>query len=745
MLNGTRGNFCLDFTSSRHESEQSIAWSADVGHYLRVATSGCELFRWDRAFPEHLEIEDLQPEALFDLQRRLEEQEPVRELSVVQHAKRVFNIIRSTVGRSEDGFAALRAFLVLLACSVTNSERETVDLGDWSLDERDRSSALEIDDAMWASISGQFINPSTLKDVQLIAELTLRHAAGQLFQEAHYASSIPNPNQLSFGGIAPPPSRRSSREKPVSAGVFFTPPAIVRTLVEISLEALPSNSTQLTIFDPACGSGEFLREAHRQLRARGYQGTIHVIGMDISETAVLMAKLALAPRVVGHDDLLRVTITVGDSLLNAQDGWPTEVDLILMNPPFISWWNLSNEQRDLVRYHLGSIKSKPDISAVFVRRALCALGPRGVFGAVLPTSMLDSTAAAQLRGEILEALSLEFVGRLGNLSMFSSATIDAALVVGSRGAAGPTTMLWSDHRPHSVTAALRAFRARKNAIEIGDGYSIYSAELSDQEDKWSPKPFERQRLLRSRAGLPKAGELFDVRQGVITGANFAFVLTPEEWGDLPIVEQVLFRPAVLNATIRNGQLRQTDYVFYPYDGGRLIVDTESALQAHAPEYYERFLLPNVDRLRSRSLNKGRWWALFRPRAQQDQPKLISTYYGSEGSFAFDERARYVVVQGYSWFPRGANRAKRFNADLGFAYSAILNSGIFFEALSAIARQIGGGQFDLSDRFVSEIPLPDLFEGKLEEVADLALFGRAMSEAKEIDSNALKRVVGSYYS
>ena len=57
-----------------------------------------------------------------------------------------------------------------------------------------------------------------------------------------------------------------------AAGVYYTPPDIVRLIVDLTLGPLlddaPARSLQ--ILDPACGAGEFLVEAQRQLlRARG--------------------------------------------------------------------------------------------------------------------------------------------------------------------------------------------------------------------------------------------------------------------------------------------------------------------------------------------------------------------------------------------------------------------------------------------------------------------------------------------
>src|SRR5665213_876112 len=50
MLNGSRGNFCLDLNPAEILADpRSIAWSADVGHYVRVAGARVTVQRWDRS------------------------------------------------------------------------------------------------------------------------------------------------------------------------------------------------------------------------------------------------------------------------------------------------------------------------------------------------------------------------------------------------------------------------------------------------------------------------------------------------------------------------------------------------------------------------------------------------------------------------------------------------------------------------------------------------------------------------
>ena len=79
---------------------------------------------------------------------------------------------------------------------------------------------------------------------------------------------------------------------------------------------------------------------------------------------------------------------------------------------------------------------------------------------------------------------------------------------------------------------------------------------------------------------------------------------------------------------------------------------------------------------------------------------------------------YVIVQGYAWLPKPKSV---FTEEANLAYLVILNSTMFFDLLSAISNNLGGGQLNLSARFVNEVALPDIM-------------------SPEIDGQAIRRLV-----
>ena len=734
LLNGNRGNFCLDLEES-HVGEQgrNYAWSSNVGHYVVVGEEYVEVQRWDqrRSALERYNYASV-CQNLEDFHAYLEKDIPKQGISVVSHIVGVFRRLRATLGRNYSGTECLKAFLYLLACAADEPGSGKINPNNWALSEKAESLASSIREADWYALQADLIRGRENDGLVPNLILLLRHASGQLFQEAHY-EAIFGRDQLSLGGFLPTSVKVGKKRE--GRGIHFTPSALARTLVESVLLGWGPVSHSLVVFDPACGSGEFLREVLRQLELSGYDGQLKLIGWDVSEAASDMARFVLAWEKRNTRLDVDYQISCIDSL--AHD-WPRDVDIILMNPPFISWQDMDSSERETLKEMLGGlITMRPDLSYAFLWKAEFCLRPNGLLGTVLPASLLDGASATRLRKKLAETMSPTLIARLGNPLMFQGAMIDSALYVARKGALvdQPTIAFWADHRSSSSSGGLRHLRKGRlmspNVYPIiGNGFSIYeNPSLGRSENSWAPRPYASWMLLNSLNHLPRVQELFEVKQGVRSGYKKAFLLQKAEWLGLPANEREFFRPAVVNDSIHRGCLSDVAYIFYPY--GDLTIRTEQELNQFVPEYYRNRLLQCKEELRSRrGIHQNAWWELTRHRDWQTNPmaKLVSTYFGDSGSFAWDADGNYVVWQGYAWLPK---RGRVLTSGTFLAYLAILNSRLFSELLSATSNNVGGGQWNLSTKFVDMIAIPDLMDRDIQSstVAELCEIGEQIHSGK----------------
>ena len=399
--------------------------------------------------------------------------------------------------------------------------------------------------------------------------------------------------------------------------------------------------------------------------------------------------------------------------------WPADVDIILMNPPFGAWLDMSPETKQLVMQLLGDLaRNRPDFAAPFLLRAVGVMKDGAVIGSVVPASMLDGTSSAAIRAALGERLSPTLIARLGSHQLFAGARVDAGLYIAKRTTdrEGMALAVWADHREVSTSGALRTLRRAATVDEfpvIRDGFNIYvNPSIGHTADSWAPRPYDAWRTTQLVQGLPTVGSLFDVHQGILTGANTVFLLTEDQFRRLPREEQFAFRRAVVNESITGGRITSTSWVFYPY--GDTLIESEEDLSTKLPTYYETTLQPQKTRLAARQRKSiVNWWTLaeHRPKWQQkQQPKIVTTYFGDRGSFAWDDRGDIAVVQGYAWLVRPRRSAPvNLTTHSWLAILAILNSRSFVQLLSAHSNNVGGGQWNLSKRFVNPVPVPDILK------------------------------------
>jgi len=456
------------------------------------------------------------------------------------------------------------------------------------------------------------------------------------------------------------------------------------------------------------------------------------------------------------DRLMRFEIKQQDSL---RERWPRKVNLLLMNPPFVSYEHLTNEQQNTIKSVMGDLaRGRMEYSNAFVYKALDNLHSGAVLGAIIPSSFYESSSAGPLRAWVSASFSPWLLARLGSQILFPDAIVDAGLLIGkiNGGKTDDLLAFWADHKVESTAEGLRflrkattADRPRKSVLVEREGFSIYFApELIHTDRPWSPMRYSAWRFSKEFHDLPRVGDLFSIQTGARSGLLKAFLLTRQKWLALPKREQKYFRPAVVNESIEGGRLSDVVYAFYPH--GEFAVDTESQLRRRLPTFYEDHLREYRSVLQHRESGAagGNWWQMHRPRSWQQVrvPKLVSVQYGDVGAFGWDAKGDFVVAGGYAWLPRPPLKAVgRFSMKLGLAYLALLNSPVFFELVASTSRKVRGGQWDLGNKYLERVPLPNLVSSVRSDILDQFFrFGSDIHSGNSVDWNAIERVARTTY-
>lgn len=711
MLDGVRASFLLSTDSDDDISAApDWAWSSNVRHHVLLRDKNIIVSRasGSKEALERQSVETKLPEFLRYLELDSDHQKIA---SVIDHLIRLFRRHRaSRTEKQKSDSADIESFLYLLAATqeadAITAHRSGNILEKYCLCDFDPDT---LPDDYVARFS-EDVRLSSAGMRHLLTPLAIRHAGGALFQEAH-AEIVSAPIQMTLFGLADAAHQRLDL---LPLGVFYTPPGLARILTEIAIEPHLARE-EISINDPACGSGIFLCEAIRVLQRRQFRGKVKLTGRDISLSAVQMARFSIACALLDWPEH-RVTWSVEPGDFFEGPATNQEFDVVLMNPPFLSWDALTARQREFVREVLGpTFAGKPDLSTAFIQESLNHVAPDGTLATLIPRGVLDSQRGHRWREGLLLKANVRLLGTFGEHSLFRYAMVSIGAAVFERKQAdAAAVMVWADERTNSAEGALRALRRQlttANMIEDRSAnWSIYSMRSRDLATRktWLPTPNALGPLLDviKERNFPRVEDLFKVRQGIKTGLKDAFLISNDELKALPVSEQQFFRKVASGDDIYGGRVHPSMNMFYAPKR----FNSEGEMLRAVPRFGLK-LLKYREVLKKRTyVDPERWWEPFRPKMAlaSRSPRILTKMFGALNMAAVDARGEFLPFQANAWMPTDA--ALAVDRDLKEAalwwYCRVLNSRVFFLLRREFhAAVTAGGQLDVSRKYVDDVPLP----------------------------------------
>lgn len=743
MLNGGYGDFCLQLKEDDRSTDEyySKSWSSNTKNFVSVEETKVKIFNWNKQVPEEIDIRQIASH--FDkFYSYLLSQSYKSERDIVPFVIDIFKQLRNITREKSNPVEALNLLFVLLTS--IDEDIDNYDFEKWGI----------LKSVTIPSGFDYYVDliRTGLGKIKPDLDLIIRHSSGSIFQEAQKEVIFFYPQRDLFGGVS---SKLNTIKKNYSS-VHYTPQYIARSIVENVLSKVDFNKNVLKIFDPACGSSEFLIEALKQLKQKNFSGTVQVEGWDNSQTAIDTSNFLLSyeKRTVWKDKLVYKINKVEDSLLLE---WGNDYDIILMNPPFVSWEQLGRKSREAVRQTLGFYFSgRPNQVSAFFYRAIQSLNITGNIGCIIPTSLLTLDAYQKMRKDLIDQFTISVVGKLGNF-VFEDALTDVSLIIGHKPISSfIPTVIWTKNEKGIVQEALRDFRKMSHSNEFTASkkdYSIYKPVSFPiiVDDNWRPVSIQDNELLKrvklyeASGKLVKIKNVFSVKQGINTGNNNLFKISKAEYDELPPQEKSFFRLVIDSKAVRNGQLFKLNYVWYPYDKKGLVIKTEDSFSENAPFYYKK-LLPYRDELSKRSRKSASdWWQLSEYRAWllEKEPRLFSARFGNSESFAFDSKGDFVVENGNAWIPK-----KDMDTSDFYFYLALFSSPFFDKLLSIFSKQLAGGNwYDLGGKYTNDIPIPNVHDDRLKNsigYLQLSQLGEQLSVGNTYVKNIADDILRKFY-
>jgi hypothetical protein len=284
------------------------------------------------------------------------------------------------------------------------------------------------------------------------------------------------------GMPAPEIAVEAKRERRKQRGIYYTPKWVVDYIVRQTVGRFleehandPEAIANLTILDPACGSGSFLIRAYETLlehHARQMGGDVghldrkmrewvlrhNIFGVDLDPQAVEIARLNLLIRMVREEEELPPladNICLGNSLISGGDDelrpyfgdawkdkrpfdWQREFpdvmarggfDIVIGNPPYLFGEQVDPSDNSYFRDHYGLARGQYDEYWLFYERSLTLLRSTGYHGFIVPDAVLVRDLGEPLRHMLLTGTAMLKIGHA--VDAFSHG-VSGAIVVFAR-------------------------------------------------------------------------------------------------------------------------------------------------------------------------------------------------------------------------------------------------------------------------------------------------------------------------
>lgn len=490
---------------------------------------------------------------------------------------------------------------------------------------------------------------------------------------------------------------------------------------------------QITILDPACGSGAFLNAALNflmkehalidEMEAKIAGSSIvfedveksilenNLYGVDINEESVEIAQLALWLRTAKPQRKLSTlsgNIKCGNSLISDPDiagdkafDWQKEFpqvfekggfDIVIGNPPYVRAEIIPQADIEYYRHTYEVFTPDGDLFSYFYEKGLNLLNSKGLFGFISNT--FDKTSAGfTLRRYLQENTIFEGYIDFTEVQIFEGATTYPIILLLSKGNKEDNKFIYT-----------KIPKEMQGNVDIHIAPNKHVSQSHLTADSWSFQNAEMVEVMKKVTAYKTIKEQYGkCYRGLLTGLNEAFIINEEVKAELVknhVTSDELIKPIFEGRDLNkwyNSPLPK--YLICTHNG----YDDIPPINIEDYPAIKDYLLSFEPQL-SKRYDKGNTPFNLRNCAYQPlfyQPKIIWGNLQNSNKFSWDEQG--TIISAPACMLPTDNKAL-----LG-----VLNSKLVWTFLTNICVVRNGGYIEVKPQYFEKIPVP-LLEGELSE-------------------------------
>ncbi|WP_027003708.1 Eco57I restriction-modification methylase domain-containing protein [Hugenholtzia roseola] len=505
---------------------------------------------------------------------------------------------------------------------------------------------------------------------------------------------------------------------------------------------------EITIIDPACGSGAFLNEALNFLIEEHYyidelQAKLlgdalvlsdversilerNLFGVDINEESVEIAKLSLWLRTARPNrklNDLNQNIKCGNSLLGFE--WEKEFaqvfakggfDVVIGNPPYVQLQSQRELSLSLEKAGYQTYEKTGDLYCLFYEKGNLILKNGGLLGYITSNKWLRAGYGKSLREYVRRQTQPLLLVDLG-AGIFESATVDSNILIFEK----TNCILEEDKNPKPFTALDLTKEKDFSDFTIYQNQKINF--LPQPNDIWTlanPKTLERKRKIEA-AGKPLKDWDVQINYGIKTGYNEAFIIDKAKRDELirqdPKSAELL-KPILRGRDVQRYVPEFADlYLIATFPALNLDIEQYPAIKNYLESFGEKlhqtgesYKDENGILQKTRKKTSNKWFET------QDQigyyqdfekPKIIYPNMTLYLPFVYDTKGYYINDKGF---------ILTSNNDVSLKYFLVyFNSNFAKEWIRENCPELQGGTRELRKVVFENIPIPE------PSASDLPLF------------------------